>query len=195
MTNKTGDVVLRHKLPDRIFHWFMAVSILVLMGSAFFPMVGVRFSWLIWHWPAGIALTLSVIFHLWRVISVHRAADMLITTADIKEVLPPIGQGPESKFNLAQKSYHLGVATMVLVLCITGILMLAKIDTFLWGRNPSILSDANWGIVYVLHGLSSLVILFLTIVHIYFGLVPHHREYLTSIILGNGPKFARKHKT
>ena len=36
MTNKTGDVVLRHKLPDGIFHWFMAVSILVLMGSAFF---------------------------------------------------------------------------------------------------------------------------------------------------------------
>ena len=72
MSDKGTDLDVRHKLPDRIFHWVMAFSVLVLMGTAFLPIIGIRFDWLIWHWAAGLVLTLSVIFHLWRVLKVHR---------------------------------------------------------------------------------------------------------------------------
>lgn len=192
MSDKGTDLDVRHKLPDRIFHWVMAFSVLVLMGTAFLPIIGIRFDWLIWHWAAGLVLTLSVIFHLWRVLKVHRVMDMVIKRDDFEELRPPFGSGPKSKFNLAQKLYHLGSGSMVLALCVSGLLMLAKIDTFMWDRTPSILSEANWGIVYVVHGIASFIILFLTIVHIYFALVPEHKKFLFSIIKGKGPRFARR---
>ena len=65
--------------------------------------------------------------------------------------------------------------------------MLLKIDTPFWRRDPSILSDQGWGIVYVIHGLSTLAILFLVILHVYFSILPEHRAMLRSMISGRGP--------
>ena len=55
--NKNSEKIIRHLLPDRIFHWVMAVSILVLLFTGFLPIVGVNFSWVDPHWIAGIVLT------------------------------------------------------------------------------------------------------------------------------------------
>ena len=35
----------------------------------------------------------------------------------------------------------------------TGLLMLAKLDTPFWQRNPYWLSETTWGIVYTIHGI------------------------------------------
>ncbi len=45
----------RHNGVARIFHWIMAFSMLVLVFTAFLPIVGVKFAWVQWHWMAGLA--------------------------------------------------------------------------------------------------------------------------------------------
>ena len=42
----------------------MAVSMLVLVVTAFFPVIGLQFAWVEWHWMAGILLTGSILFHI-----------------------------------------------------------------------------------------------------------------------------------
>jgi hypothetical protein len=37
-----------------------------------------------------------------------------------------------------------------------------------------------------------MVILFLVTLHIYFGLLPEHRDYLSAMLRGRGPEFSRK---
>jgi len=72
----------------------------------------------------------------------------------------------------------------MLTLLITGGIMLAKIDTPLWNRDPSILSDTTWGFVYVLHGAASYLLIFFFILHVYFSFLPEHRELLHSMLSG-----------
>ena len=79
----------------------------------------------------------------------------------------------------------------VLALVVTGVLMLVKIDTPFWRRDPSWLTDPQWGVVYVVHGFAALAILFLIIVHIYFAILPEHRRVLIAMLGGRGPLFAR----
>ena len=62
--------------------------------------------------------------------------------------------------------------------------MLAKIDTPLWRRDPSILSDQDWGLVYAGHGAASLLLIFFVIVHIYFAFLPEHRRLLAAMVFG-----------
>ena len=62
--------------------------------------------------------------------------------------------------------------------------MLAKIDTPIWRRDPSILSDGDWGVVYVCHGAASLVLIFFIVLHVYFAFLPEHRRLLAAMVLG-----------
>ena len=54
----------RHTLAARLFHWVMAASMLVLLVTGFFPIVGIQFPWVTIHWIAGVLLTISVIYHI-----------------------------------------------------------------------------------------------------------------------------------
>src|SRR5215471_2932409 len=56
--------VARHSLAARLFHWVMAASMLALLITAFLPKVGVQFSWVTYHWIAGLVLSASIIFHV-----------------------------------------------------------------------------------------------------------------------------------
>ncbi len=56
--------VPRHSLVARAFHWIMAVSMFVLLFTAFLPKVGVQFNWVLYHWIAGMVLTVSILFHI-----------------------------------------------------------------------------------------------------------------------------------
>ncbi|MCT7378268.1 cytochrome b/b6 domain-containing protein [Chelativorans salis] len=191
---------VRHRLADRLFHWGMAVSVIVLGATAFLPIVGFRFDWVPLHWISGVALTLLVLFHLFRVFFVHGVRGMVPGPDDIREIAQAArGIGPEAlaeaKYDAFQKGFHLAAATTILVLLVTGLLMLAKIDTTFWRRDPSILSDYSWGIIYVIHGAASLVLLFLFTLHVYFALLPEHRSFLVAMIGGQGPEKARKGKS
>ena len=54
----------RHSLAARAFHWIMAASMLTLLFTSFAPILGYRFDWVEIHWMAGIALTISIIYHI-----------------------------------------------------------------------------------------------------------------------------------
>ncbi|MDE0114784.1 MAG: cytochrome b/b6 domain-containing protein [Albidovulum sp.] len=188
---------VRHLAADRLFHWIMALAVIVLGATSFLPIVGIKFEWVPVHWMAGVLLTLSVLFHLYRVFFVHGLKNMVPTADDIREFGRDIRGSDhrglsEAKFDALQKGYHAAAATAVIAAIATGLLMLAKIDTTFWRRDPSILSDQTWGFVYVIHGASAMILLFLFFLHVYFAVLPEHRELLISMIRGKGPKFARK---
>ena len=175
---------IRHKWPDRWFHWTMAVLVLVLLGSAFLPILGLRFDWIPVHWISGVLLTAAILFHLYRAILVHGIRSMMPAAGDVRSALAGDGGDGSAKYDLYQKLYHWSVAAVVLVLAITGCIMLAKIDTPLWRRDPAILSDRDWGVVYVCHGAASLLLIFFIILHVYFAFLPEHRRLLAAMVLG-----------
>lgn len=190
---------IRHRLPDRLFHWVMALAVVALGATAFLPIVGVRFEWVPIHWWSGAVLTLAVLYHLWRVLVVHALREMTPGGDDVREVVRDLrgadlhGLKP-AKYDAFQKSYHLMASLTVLVLIGTGLVMLAKIDTRFWNRNPAILADQTWGVIYVAHGAAAMVLLFLFTLHVYFALLPEHRAYLVAMIRGRGPARARGSK-
>jgi formate dehydrogenase subunit gamma len=166
---------------DRVFHWITALAVLLLLGSAFLPIAGLKFSWVPLHWITGLVLTAAVLFHLVRATFFQRLRCMWIGVRDFRDA--SAGRRA-AKYTLAQKLMHATMGTAVLVATVTGVIMLAKVDTPLWKRNPYLLDAEIWGLVYVLHGASALLILTLTMTHIYFSLLPEKRAYLRAMIGG-----------
>ena len=176
---------VRHKWPDRLFHWSMALAVLVLLFSAFLPIVGIEFDWVPWHWISGAGLSLIILLHILRSLFVQGIGTMLLRSHDFKR--GGYARHTDSKYDIYQKGYHWAVAFVILALIITGIPMLLKLDTVFWDRNPSLLSDIQWGYVYVVHGVASLALIFLVMLHLYFNFLPEHRVLLVSMISGKGP--------
>ena len=195
MRSEEVETSTRHQGPDRAFHWAMALCVIVLCGTAFLPMLGIRFDWVPIHWIVGLVLVALILFHLARVVFVHGVGEMTPGSDDLREIAADVtGRSAAlkpAKYDAYQKGYHWSSALVLLALVVTGLLMLLKIDTPLWRRDPSILTDPQWGVVYVIHGFTSLALLFLIIVHIYFSILPEHRAVLGSMIAGRGPLFAR----
>ncbi len=173
--------ITRHAPVDRLFHWITALAVLLLLGSAFLPILGLKFSWVPLHWISGVVLTVAVLFHTVRSTFFQRLRCMLIRARDLRD----FAQGKRAaKYTLPQKLMHAVLGFAVLVATVTGVIMLAKVDTPFWKRDPYLLDSSTWGIVYVLHGGAALVILTLVMAHIYFSLLPEKRAYLRSMIGG-----------
>ena len=62
-TDQPGHVI-RHRGPERLYHWVMAISVLTLLGTAFLPIIGVKFAWVDAHWIAGVVLLGLVLIHI-----------------------------------------------------------------------------------------------------------------------------------
>jgi cytochrome b subunit of formate dehydrogenase len=174
-------LITRHAPIDRLLHWITALAVLLLMGGAFLPIVGLKFSWVPLHWITGVVLTAAVLFHLVRSSLFKRLRCMVIRPRDFRDAL---AGRRAAKYTLAQKLMHAVLGTAVLVATVTGVIMLAKVDTPLWNRDPYLLDAATWGVVYVLHGASALLCLTLTMTHAYFSLLPEKRAYLRAMIGG-----------
>jgi cytochrome b subunit of formate dehydrogenase len=188
----SADRIVRHALPDRLFHWVSAAAVLTLLGTAFLPIVGVEFGWVTAHWIAGVVLAAAVLYHVvrvllrgsWRSMWVGRAdaADVVdAARAALKRTLPARRPG---KYSVAQKLIHHAFTVVLLTTLVTGGLMLLRIDTPWWQRNPYLLADATWGIVYVLHGLAALVLVTMVMMHVYFALRPEKLKFTRAMILG-----------
>ncbi|MGD8807966.1 MAG: cytochrome b/b6 domain-containing protein [Gammaproteobacteria bacterium] len=185
--------VRRHDAVDRIGHWLMAACILVLLATAFLPILGFEFAWVQAHWITGVVLCVLVAFHTVRSLLFKSPTSMLLGPRDIRDGLaalrfnlrlsraePPL----PGKYSLSQKAIHMAFAVVVLTALVTGCLMLAKIDTPLWRRDPYFLSDDAWGVIYVLHGFAALTLITLVMLHVYFSLRPEKSHYLRSMIFG-----------
>jgi cytochrome b subunit of formate dehydrogenase len=88
------------------------------------------------------------------------------------------------KYSVAQKLIHHAFAAVVLTTLITGGMMLVRIDTPWWQRNPYVLSDATWGIVFVLHGLAALLLVTMVMMHVYFALRPEKLMFTRAMVRG-----------
>ena len=144
-----GDRVVRHRLPDRLYHWTMAAAVLTWLFTAFLPILGWKFEWVTAHWIAGIVLTAAVLCILSAPRSgrisgpwcpAPRCAKRMALRRQAFGRSGPAAASPV-KYSLLQKLFHSLVAAVVLALVVTGLLMLLKIDTPFWRRNPYWFSD------------------------------------------------------
>jgi cytochrome b subunit of formate dehydrogenase len=168
----------RHSLAARLFHWVMAAAVLTLAATAFLPHFGARFAWVQWHWTAGLVLLLALGFHL-----VHA-----LFFQDPWAMLPgrkSLGRARPGKYPLANQLFHLAAGTCVLCAAATGVLLLFRVRTPVLPRDPYVLGDAAWGLVYVLHGLAGVGLLGLIVLHVYFALRPEKLPITKAMVLGS----------
>jgi formate dehydrogenase subunit gamma len=169
--------IVRHAGIDRLFHWLTAIAVLTLMATGLLPVLGVNFNWVVVHWIAGIVLIVLVLFHIVRSLIWQRFRTMWFTSDELSRT--KVG-----KYTVAQKTMHIAMTLMILGVAITGAFMLAKMDTPLWKRDPYLLAQDTWGVMYAIHGLAALSAVTLVMIHIYFGLLPENRMYLRAMIKG-----------
>jgi cytochrome b subunit of formate dehydrogenase len=186
--------VKRHSLAARLFHWVMAAAMLVLLFTAFLPKVGVRFSWVTYHWIAGLVLIASILFHI-----VHATFYMdfwsiwpdKIDLADAKNrTLLMLGKQAAlprrfGKYPFENKMYHLAIVVTGLAVACTGGFMLFRVRTPFLTRNPYLFGDLTWGMMYILHGLAGVALIALITVHIYFAVRPEKIGITKSMIFGS----------
>lgn len=186
-------MVLRHAAIDRWFHWLSALTVLVLLGTAFLPILGFRFPWVTAHWIAGLVLTFAVLGHAIRALAWQSPSSMWISRRDWRDFAvllrwamrrSSISPPKPGKYSLAQKLAHHSFTLLTLSAIVTGMVMLVRIDTPWWPRNPYWLSPATWGVIYVVHGLAALGFISMVMIHAYFALRPEKRVFLRSMWRG-----------
>ncbi|MCE2542873.1 MAG: cytochrome b/b6 domain-containing protein [Acidobacteria bacterium] len=185
--------IVRHTSAARFFHWVMAAAMIALLITGFFPIVGIQFPWVTIHWISGVLLTISILYHIVHATFFLDFWSIWILPADLQEawqrVRHQMGQETPAirkhgKYPLDHKLYHLAVTVAGLAVIGTGLVMMLRIDGALWPRNPYFLSDATWGLMYVLHGLGSVLFVTLTLTHIYFAIRPEKLWITKSMIFG-----------
>jgi len=167
--------------------------VLILLATAFLPILGLEFSWVGIHWVTGLALITAVLFHIVRSLAPRRFMSMWVGAADFRDVAVVVrttlrrdgGAEPKAgKYSVAQKLIHHAFALVVLTALATGGAMLVRIDTPWWKRNPYLLGDSTWGIIYVLHGLAALCLITMIMLHVYFALRPEKSLFLRAMLRG-----------
>jgi cytochrome b subunit of formate dehydrogenase len=183
----------RHSLSARIFHWVMAAAVLTLLFSAFLPIAGQRFAWVELHWAAGLVLVLAILFHVVHSVFFMDFRSIWPGKADLEngwyDMLRTFGYsgplpGKPGKYPLGNKLYHLAAAACGLCVAATGVLMMARVPTPFLTRNPYLLGDMSWGIVYLLHGFAAVALIALVVVHVYFALRPEKLPVTKTMFLG-----------
>ncbi|MGC8493448.1 MAG: cytochrome b/b6 domain-containing protein [Syntrophobacteraceae bacterium] len=178
--------VPRHSLPARIFHWVMAASVLVLLFSAFLPRAGVRFAWVGLHWEAGIVLVFALLFHLVHSLFFLDSRSIWPEKSELMRIFSRSGPVREraGKYPLANKLYHLAATLCGVCAAATGVLMMSRVHTPFFTRNPYLFSDMTWGVIYLLHGFSGVALIALVMVHVYFALRPEKLPLTKAMISG-----------
>ena len=176
-----GARLARHAAVDRGFHWIMAISVFVLLFTGVLPIIGVDFAWLTIHWVAGLILTGAVLFHTVRALLWQKPKEMWVGARDFRE---PFDHAVRpGKYSLAQKGMHHAMTVLVLLVIGTGLVLFAMIDTPWWNRSNA-LDEATLGWMFLLHGASTLGLIGLVALHVYFALRPEKRFYTRSMISG-----------
>ncbi len=184
--------IQRHSFVARAFHWVMAASMFTLLITAFFPIVGIRFPWVTWHWMAGMVLTASIIYHIIHATFWLDFWSIWVGPKDIPElraeIMRELGREMDypkpAKYPLGNRLYHLAVVVVGFTAVISGLMMMPRVRTPFYTRDPYILSDAAWGTTYVLHGLAGVGLVGLTIAHVYFAVRPEKWWITKAMIFG-----------
>lgn len=181
----------RHSLSSRIFHWTMSVAMLALLVTAFVPVMGLQFDWIEVHWMAGVLLIATIVYHVihaivwqdfWSMFQLGVAEGM----AHLRHVMSAKAPAPPKagKYPFDHRMYHHAIVVVSLAAIVTGVLMMVRIDTPFWTRDPYLFGDSVWGVMYVVHGLSGVSLIVLVASHIYFAIRPEKRWITWSMIRG-----------
>jgi formate dehydrogenase subunit gamma len=184
--------VKRHSLPARLFHWVMAASMFTLLFTAFLPIAGVRFAWVQWHWMAGLLLTVSILFHIVHATFFLDFWSIWVGPKDIPELKAELMRemghdvpGPKpGKYPLGNRLYHLAIVVTGLAVAGSGLIMMSRVRTPLFTRNPYLFGDSAWGFTYVLHGMAGVSLVGLVIAHVYFAVRPEKWWITKSMVVG-----------
>ncbi len=184
--------VERHSVAARTFHWTMALAMFTLLITAFFPVLGIQFAWVTIHWMAGVLLILSVAYHIVHATIKQDFWSMWIEGRDVTDVVRLVkgfltrtdGHTRTGKYPADHKLYHHLVAVVAGIAIGTGVLMMVRVDTPFWMRDPYLLADSTWGVVYVLHGFSGVALITLVMAHVYFAIRPEKLWMTRSMIYG-----------
>ena len=186
--------VTRHSLAARMFHWIMAASMLTLLGTASAPVLGLQFNWIEIHWIAGLVLSVSIVYHIIHASFWLDFWSIWLNRDDAREAITrfqrAIGRSAPAprkaaKYPWDNKMYHTAIVISALASVPTGILMMNRVETPLFVRDPYLFSDTTWGVMYVLHGLSGIGLVGLTIAHVYFAIRPEKRWITNGMIFGD----------
>jgi cytochrome b subunit of formate dehydrogenase len=193
LDSDAGTTVVRHQLLDRFLHWFIAACMLTLLGTSLLPIFGIKFAWVQPHWITGLLLVVAVLIHITRSMIWKNPLTMWFGIRDLRDILQTIrydlfrhgnAKVKPGKYSPAQKLLHYAMTFIILTGIITGLIMMVKIDTPLWERNPYWLKEKTWGIVYLVHGLAALCSITMIMIHTYFALRPEKYMYTRSMLLG-----------
>ena len=123
---------------------------------------------------AGLVLATSILFHV-----IHASfwldfwsiwvgpKDLPELRAEIMRELGHDVPGPKpGKYPLGNRLYHLAIVVAGLSVIATGLTMMVRIRTPLFPRNPYLLGDSTWGLVYVTHGMAGVALVGLVIAHV-----------------------------
>ncbi len=175
-----------------MFHWIMAASMFTLLFTSFLPIVGVQFAWVQWHWIAGLVLTASILYHIIHATFFLDFWSIWIGPKDMPEfkaeMMRELGReigGPKpAKYPLGNRLYHLAIVVTGLLATVTGVIMMKKVQTPFFTRNPYILADTTWGWMYVGHGVAGVALVGLTMAHVYFAIRPEKFWLTKSMLFG-----------
>ena len=185
--------VLRHKLTGRIFHWTTAACFFVLLATGLLPIFGIKFNWLTPHWVTGLVLTAAVILHIAGAFRARHVRYMWIGFREFITSLVHVfsvlsGKNARAskpgKYSVAQKVMHFAAIVVVFTAVGTGVVMMIGIDTPFWERDPYFVSERTRGLIFVAHGLATLLSITMIMVHVYFAARPEKRYFLRSMIGG-----------
>ncbi|MCY3929800.1 MAG: cytochrome b/b6 domain-containing protein [Acidobacteria bacterium] len=185
--------IQRHSLASRLFHAVMGISMILLLITGFLPKVGLQFAWLEIHWITGLILTASIVFHIIHATFFQSLKNVWVGVKDLGDMIREMrkavtgGEPPDKpgKYPAAQKMFHHAATLAGMAAIITGILMMWRIEQPLWAQDDyKFFGDAGWGWVYVLHGVGGVVLVTLTVAHVYFAILPEKRWMTWSMILG-----------
>jgi cytochrome b subunit of formate dehydrogenase len=185
--------VARHSGAARMFHWIMAASMFALLITSFMPIVGIQFGWVTIHWISGLVLTVSILYHVIHATFWLDFWSIWIGPADIKEswirTQRALGRNlPEppkaGKYPVDNKMYHTAVIVAGFAAIVTGLIMMKRIQTPFLTRDPYLFTDQTWGVMYVLHGLAGVLMVTLTLAHVYFAVRPEKFWITKSMIFG-----------
>jgi cytochrome b subunit of formate dehydrogenase len=186
--------VARHSGAARAFHWVMAASMLTLLITSFAPILGWKFDWVQIHWIAGIVLTISIVYHIIHASFWLDFWSIWLNKEDVNEAITRFkramgGEAPAprkaAKYPWDNKMYHTAIVLSALAAVPTGLFMMVRVRTPFWDRNPYLFSDATWGVMYVLHGLSGIGLVALTMAHIYFAIRPEKLWITKGMVFGD----------
>jgi len=186
--------VPRHSFAARAFHWIMAASMLTLLFTSFAPILGFKFDWVQIHYLAGIALTISIIYHIIHASFWLDFWSIWLNKDDVNEAITRFkrsigGNEPAprkaGKYPWDNKMYHTAIVLSALAVVPTGIFMMVRVRNPFFARNPYMFADSTWGVMYVLHGLAGIGLVGLTIAHIYFAIRPEKLWITKGMVFGD----------